>query len=300
MITSRNIGIFVLVVLFLFFSSIFTIQEGHQGLLLRLGKFVNDGNGNPLVLKPGLHFKWPLIDSAKIFDTRLQTLSVDSSRMMTSEKKDVIVDYYVKWQINHLPIFYTHTGGSEYNANVLLQQKLNDNLREQIGQRTIKQIISDQHSQILSALTQQADKSAQSLGIQIIDVRLKSIELPPSVSESVYQRMRSEQERIATQNRSLGKADAEIIKAKADAQVTITLATANEQAAQIRAAGQAQAAAIYADAYNKDPQFFTFYRSIMAFKEAFDNKKDFLVLSPRSEFFKYFESPNGKAPNVKP
>ncbi len=288
------IGLFVLLLLY---SSMYVVQEGQQAMLLQLGNIVTNQKAKlPYIMGPGLHFKLPLINSVKIFDTRLQTLDIKSSRIVTAEQKDLIVDYYVKWRINNLALYFTRTGGNEHQANLLLEQQLNDNLRAQFGRRTINDVVSNDRSTIMDSLGKLANDSAQSLGISVIDVRIKRIDLPNEVQNAVFDRMRTERERVATEHRFNGKAQAEAIRANADANATLTVATAKTEAAQIRSLGEAQAAKIYSEAYSQDPAFYQFYRSLEAYKKIFSsNQNNMLVLKPGSEFFKYFNNENGSS-----
>ncbi len=274
----------------IFYSSIYVVNEGEQALLLSLGEISTHANGQADIELPGLHFKWPLLNQAKIFDTRLQNLSVDSSRILTQDQKNVLVDYYAKWQINNLPLYYTRTGGDADIARDLLQQKINDDLRVEFGSRTLDAIITDERNAITQSLQTQTSLSAKDLGINVIDVRIKGIDLPTDISNSVYENMKTKRESVATQYRSNGQAEAQAIRANADATVTITIAKANEQAANIRGQADATAAKIYADAYNKDPAFYAFYRSLSVFQNSFTNKNDILILKPDDSFFKYFNT----------
>jgi membrane protease subunit HflC len=199
----------------------------------------------------------------------------------------------VKWRIENLATFYTRTGGDVTRAEILLQQQVNNSLRAQFGQRTISEVVSDDRSQIMDNLRQQADQSAKPLGIDVIDVRIKAIDLPQEVSSAVFARMRAERQRVAAEHRAGGQSLAEVIRAKADADVTVTIAKAVEQAAQLRASGDQAAAQVYAKAYSQSPEFYAFYRSLLAYQNTFSNKNDVLVLGPNSEFFKYLN-------NVKP
>lgn len=220
-----------LAILLLVFTSIFTVREGHEGLLLRLGKLARDSStGEPKVFAPGLHFKVPFINQAKVFDTRLQTLDIQSSRIVTEEKKDVLVDYFVKWRIKDLPLYYTRTGGNVSQTQILLEQQLNDGLRAQFGQRNISEVVSGERTDIMAILQEQANRSAQPLGVEVVDVRIKRIDLPAEVSTAVFERMRTERQRIANQHRAEGKSAAEAIKANADAGVTVILAKARRAA----------------------------------------------------------------------
>ena len=285
------LGIIILVTLY---TGLFTVTEGQQALVLRLGNLQMNAQNQPKVFNPGLHVKIPFITSVLRFDTRIQTLEIESSRIVTAEKKDVIVDYYVKWRITNLANFYTSTSGDISRAEVLLQQQVNNGLRAQFGQRTIPEVVSDDRSKIMSTLRTQADTSATPLGIDVIDVRIKAIDLPAEVSAAVFSRMRAERQRVASEHRANGKSIAEAIRAKADADVTVILATAKQQAALERATGQKKAAEIYADAYSKNPSFYAFYRSLLAYQDTFNSKEDIMVLGPNSEFFKYMNKPDNK------
>ena len=282
-----------LIGLSLAFSTFYTIDEGHHALLLRLGAIVKDSKTNQAAIKaPGLHFKIPVVNSVRIFDTRMQTLDIESSRVVTAEKKDVMVDFYAKWRIDDLALYFTRTSGNPLQAQTLLRQRLNDALRAEFGKRDIHEVVSGERINIMKLLQDQANKNAKELGIKVIDVRIKRIDLPAEVSAAVYDRMRAERERVATEHRATGKAEAEAIRATADAQVTVILATAERDSKKARGTGDAKAAKIYADTYNKDKDFYAFYRSLNAYEHSFSNKNDILVLKPDSDFFKYFNKPN--------
>lgn len=297
--------IMVLVVLFVGISSIFTVKEGQQAVVLRFGKMVLNAQGQPEVVEPGLHVKVPLIDQVRKFDVRLHTLDVATSneyadargapRIMTAEQKEVIADYYVKWRINDLPLYYTRTGGGiEAQAEKLLRRQLDNALRAEFGRRTISEVVSDDRDDIMNSLRAEANKSAENLGLTVIDVRIKRIDLPEDVSGAVYARMRAEREQAARKIRSEGQADAEALRAQADAEALVTVATAQAEANTVRAQGDAVAAKIYADAYNKDKDFYAFYRSLLAYKSSFKNKQDFMLINPNSQFFKYFNDAKGQ------
>jgi membrane protease subunit HflC len=287
--TKQILLIVFLLVLVIAYDSFYTVVQGEQALILRLGKFITDGNGQPVIHNPGLHFKMPLLDQVNYFDMRLQTLSVDSSRILTNEQKYVIVDYYAKWRIKDIALYYTRTGGDPDQARTLLQQKINDSLRAEFGRRNLTDVIADARANIMQHLQTETNTSAQELGIDVIDVRIKRIDLPAEVSASVFDRMRAERELVATKHRSDGKATAEQIQAQADAQASVIIATAQANAAKVRAEGEAQAAKIYADAYKQDANFYAFYRSLQAYQAVFNNKEDnIMVLKPEGEFFKYF------------
>lgn len=284
------IGILAFFLLVVLLSSLFTITQGEKGLLLRLGRLVEMGKtGQPRVLEPGLHLKTPFIEAVRIFDTRLQTLDIKSSRIVTKEKKDVIVDYFVKWRIEDLARYYKATGGNAYKAETLLEQQLNTYIRAEFGKRFITDLVSGGRDDVMDVLREKAQQQAGQLGVTVIDVRIKGIDLPESTSNSVYQLMRAEMQKIANRHRADGKAVAEAIQASADAEVTVLLAKANSDGQEIKARGQAEAASIYADAFNKNKAFFAFYRSLKAYEASFNDKSDLLILDQSSAFFDFFK-----------
>jgi membrane protease subunit HflC len=276
-------------VLFLF-AFMFTVTEGQQGIILRLGRLINEGTTDKVkVLHPGLHFKVPFIENVRIFDTRIQTMDIKSTRIVTKEKKDVMVDYYVKWQIADLAKYFKSTGGSEFKAEILLEQQLNTLLRAQFGKRTIPEVVSDGRDDIMALLRAAAEKQAGELGINVVDVRIKGIELPSNTSNAIYQRMRMDMLKIANKHRADGQAIAEQIQAKADADVIVLLAKTKSEAQKVRAIGQAKAALIYVQAYSQNKEFFNLYRSLLAYEGSFRSKKNILVLDQSSAFFDYFK-----------
>mgnify|MGYP000120816252 CR=1 FL=1 len=283
------IFIVIIVVLLVLYNSMFVVTQGEHAIILHLGKIVQS-EGKAKVYGPGLHFKTPFINTVKPFDTRIQTLVEKSSRMLTKEQKYLLVDYYVKWRIENIAKYYTTTGGYEQRAEQLLSQKVNDSMRAEFGNRNISDIIADQRLSIMHILKKKANETSQELGIKVIDVRINAIDLPTDVSSSVFARMQSEREQVAAKRRSDGKAVAEAIRANADAQVTILIAKAKESAATVRAKGQSLAAKIYANNYSKDPEFYGFYRSLEAYQNTFNNKRDVIVLTPNSQFFHYFKT----------
>ena len=289
---ASNLVITTILVFFLIFGStaLFTIKQGQHSIVLRLGRLVLDPQTNAcLVLGPGLHMKWPLVDSVRIFDTRIQTLDIKSSRLVTKEKKDVIVDYYVKWRIEDLAQYFKSTGGNEFKAETLLEQQLNTSLRAQFGKRTISDVVSGGRDDVMDVLRERAEEQAAQLGVHVVDVRIKGIELPANTSNAIYQRMRADMQKIANHHRADGQAKAEAIQAEADAKVTILLAQARSDGQVVRAQGQAKAAAIYAQAFGQNKEFFAFYRSLKAYQGSFNSKNDILVLDQSSAFFDYFK-----------
>lgn len=288
--TKTSLGILVFLALILFFTSVFTVTQGQQGIILRLGRLVKDTETDKVkVLNPGLHFKTPFIENVRIFDTRIQTMDIKSTRIVTKEKKDVMVDYYVKWQIADLAQYFKSTGGNEFKAETLLEQQLNTLLRAQFGKRTISDAVSGGRDDVMELLRKAAEKQAGELGINVVDVRIKGIELPANTSNAIYQRMRADMQKIANRHRADGQAAAEEIQAKADANVIVLLAKTKSNAQRARAVGQAEAAAIYAKAYSQNKEFFALYRSLIAYEGSFQSKKDILVLDQSSSFFDYFK-----------
>lgn len=287
-------GIILTVVLFMLYTTAYTVHQGQRALLLRLGKIItNPVSGQPYVIGPGLHFKWPFVNQVHHFDVRLQTLSVSSSRILTEEQKYVLVDYYAKWRIENLALYYTRTGGFASRAQTLLQQQINDALRAAFGTRSINEVVSGERINIMGILRDAANKSARNLGIKVIDVRIKRIDLPKEVSHSVFARMRAQREQVATQHRANGRAKAEAIRATAEANATVMVAKAKAQAAVVRAMGTNEAANVYAQAYQKDPEFYAFLRSMQAYKQTFNRPEDLIVLRPDDQFFNYFVSAKG-------
>lgn len=286
------IAVLIFVGILLLLAGLFIVREGQSALVLRLGRLVmNEDRQMAKILNPGLHIKIPLIENTRIFDTRIQTLDIKSSRIVTREKKDVIVDYYVKWQIRDLAKYFTSTSGNAFKAQTLLEQQLNTSLRAEFGKRTIPDLVSGGRDDIMEVLRTKAEQQAQQLGIRVVDVRIKGIELPENTSNAIYQRMRADMQKIANAHRADGNAAAEEIQAVADAQVTVLLAKARNEAQLIRANAQAEAALTYATAFSKDESFFDFYRSLMAYKMSFANKQDVFVLAPNTAFFDYFKKP---------
>lgn len=281
------------IVLLLGLSSLYVVNQGQHALLLRLGRLVKDDQGNPVNIGPGLHVKYPFINTVRIFDTRLQTLDIKSTaRVVTKEKKDVIVDYYVKWRINDLARYYRTTSGNEFNAQSLLEQVLNASLRDEFGKRSIHELVSGERDDVMEILQKNAGENAKNLGIEVVDVRIKGIDFPSTISENIYQRMRADMEKIANRHRADGKGEAEAIRAEADRKVVVILATAKSDGDKIRAKGQAIAAKIYAEAYKQAPDFFAFYRSLLAYQNTFSNKNDILILNQKGQFFDYFNQSN--------
>lgn len=285
----NNVLMIVIALVFLSFFSFYTVKETERGLVLTLGRIVED-NGTAKVMQPGLHIKWPFISTVVEFDNRIQTLDIEDSRIVTSEKKDVIVSSFVKWRIQDFSHFYKATSGVFARADSLLDQKVNDGLRAQFGRSTIREVVSENRDEIMKSLSSEINDSAQSLGIEVIDVRIKRIDLPDEVSASVFERMRAERQQVAAEHRADGEKVSETIRAQADEQVRILVATAENEGRIIRGNADAAVAGLYGKSYGQDPEFYAFYRSLSAYENTFINKDDIFVLSPESEFFKYFDT----------
>ena len=271
----------------LIYASTFVVNEWESAIKLRLGEIVGSE------YSPGLHFKVPVLNDVKKFDRRIQTLDTAPQRFLTIEKKDVIVDSYAKWRIANPAQYYRATGGNVGRTSRLLSERINTSLRDEFGKRTIQEVVSEDRQELMTELSKAIDLNAAELGVEVVDVRVKKIDLPPEVSESVYSRMRAERERVASDLRAKGNEAAERIQADADRQRTVTLAEAYKESEQLRGAGDAKASEIYAKAYSQDPDFFAFYRSLNAYRGAFGAGGDMMVLQPDSEFFRFFREPSG-------
>ena len=283
----------IIVVLALFLVStnaFFIISELECAVLLRFGQVINSG------VKPGLHIKIPFVDKVRIFDARLQSLNLPSSRFLTQEKKALIVDAYVKWRIFDVERYYKATSGDSLRASTLLSQRVESRLRDKVGSLTLTDVVSGQRDEIMIDITIHVSKVAKkNLGIEVVDVRIKQIDLPNSVSESVFSRMASEREKEAREYRARGKESAEVIQANADKQRQILLADAQKESDILRGQGEAEAAKIYAEAYGKNIQFYSFYQSLNAYRSSFNKRSDLLVLDADHDFLKYFKFDNGEA-----
>ena len=277
-----------LIGLILAYMSIFYVAENEKAIKFRLGEIVKSD------YQPGIHFKFPLINNVNTFDARVLTLNAKSERFLTSEKKNVIVDSFAKWRIANVGVFYTTVGGDEYQANLRLDQILKDAMRGEFGLRTIKQLISEDRGDLRQVLLNKLAPVAEEYGIELIDIRIKRLDLPNKVSTSVYRRMEAERERVAREFRSQGFEIAERIRAQADKEKEIILADAYRQAEKIGGRGDAKAAEIYANSYGKDEEFYAFYRSLSAYKKSLGKNGDIMVMEPDAEFFKYFKSQNGQ------
>jgi modulator of FtsH protease HflC len=265
--------------------SIFTVDQRKFAIVLQLGEI------KEVIAEPGLNFKWPLIQNVRYFEKRILTYdSPEPERFITSEKKPVLVDAFVKWRIIDAKQYYISVQGDETRAHIRLSQTVNAGLREEFGRRTVHEVVSGEREKIMDEVRIKADADARAIGVQIVDVRLKRVDLVQEVSESVYRRMETERKRVANELRSKGAADAEKIRADADRQREIIIAEAYRDAQRIKGEGDARATALYAQAFGQNPEFYSFYRSLEAYRASFRNKGDMLVIDPNSEFFKYLKS----------
>jgi len=268
-------------------SMVFTVGERERAIKLFLGEITE------AEYEPGLHFKMPFMETVYKFDGRILTLDVKPERVLTSEKKNVIVDSFIKWRIADSGTFYTRLRGSEANANNSLTQFVREGVKDAFGRRTIREVVSSARSSLREEIQASVDLQAENLGIKIVDVRIKKVELPDDVRESVYQRMEKGRAKIAREIRSEGEESAKKIRASADRSREELLANAYSTAEQTRGNGDAESARVYAEAYSQNPEFYSLYRSLSAYRSAFSGGNDVLVLKPDSEFFKYFNGPLG-------
>jgi membrane protease subunit HflC len=280
------IVITALVILVTMVMTAFTVDQRQAAIRFRLGEVVD------VHTKPGLYFKVPFIENIRIYDTRIQTLDTkDAERIQTSEKNNVLVDSFVKYRIIDVKQFFVSTRGDLAAAEVRLAQSINNDLRDEVSQRTLAEVISGEREKIMENLRTKADKDARSIGIEVLDVRLKRVDLVPEISDDVYKRMDSERKRVANELRATGSGEADKIKADAERQRTVILAEAYRDAQKTKGEGDAQAARIYGQAFGRNAEFYSFYRSMEAYRESFRNKSDVMVIDPSSDFFKYMRNP---------
>ncbi|CAJ0990775.1 protease modulator HflC [Pantoea sp. Nvir] len=320
----------IIVVMVSLYASLFVVQEGERGIMLRFGKVLRDGENKPQVYAPGLHMKIPFIETVKALDARIQTMDNQADRFVTKEKKDLIVDSYIKWCISDFSRYYLATGGGDVShAEVLLKRKFSDRLRSEMGRLDVKDVVTDSRGRLTTdvrdALNTGSDDEVQTLeateaianavasfehntqsnggapinpnsmtalGIRVVDVRIKQINLPTEVSEAIYNRMRAEREAVARSQRSQGQEEAEKLRAQADYQVSRTLAEAQRTALIMRGEGDAEAANLFAGTFGQDPDFYAFIRSLGAYENSFSNNQDVMVINPDSAFFRYMQMPS--------
>ncbi|HEY7656926.1 MAG TPA: protease modulator HflC [Burkholderiales bacterium] len=275
----------MLIVLVIGAMSLFVVDQRQNAIVFRLGEVVDVRKA------PGLYFKIPLVDNVRYFDVRILTIdTAEPERFLTSEKKNVLVDLFVKWRITDVRQYYVSVGGNESFAQTRLLQTINDGLRAEFGNRTVHEVVSGERDKIMDLMREKANDDALKIGVEVLDVRLKRVDLPQEVSVDVYRRMEAERKRVANELRSTGAAESERIRAEADKQREVIVAQAYRDAQRIKGEGDARATAIYARAYEQNPEFYAFYRSLEAYRASFRGRNDVLVLEPNSEFFKYLRS----------
>jgi len=284
----NSLKIIVPLVAVLLWLSIFTVDERQEAILFQFGEIIEAD------YEPGIHFKIPFVNNVRKFDNRILTIDQKPERFLTQEKKDLIVDSYVKWRIKDVVQYFKTTQGDELTAGRLLYENINNGLRNEFGKRTIQEVISGDRTQIMGVMTEQAAERAKSLGIEVVDVRVKKVDYPERVSNSVFQRMRAEREREARDFRSKGHEASERIQADADRQRSVLIAEAYRDSEIARGEGDARATEIYAKAFSKDQEFYKFYRSITAYTKNFSSAGDVILLQPDSDYFRYFKDPSGK------
>jgi len=284
---NRNVISLVVATLFaliLLLGSVYTVDQRQSAIVFQLGEVVST------VEEPGLHFKLPLVQNVRFYDRRILTLDApEPERFITSEKKNVLVDSYVKWRIKDVRQFYISVNGDETRAATRLSQTINSSLRDEFGSRTVRDVVSGERDKITVAMRETANAEAQKIGVEVVDVRIKRVELPVEVSESVFRRMEAERKRVANELRSTGSAESERIRADADKQREVILAEAYREAQRIKGLGDARATEIYGRAYSADPDFYAFYRSLEAYRSSFKDRSDVLVLDPSSDFFRFMK-----------
>lgn len=279
------LGALIAMTLVVLAMSIFTVDQRQYALVFQLGEVKR------VVAEPGLYFKLPMVQNVRYFEKRIITLdNAEPERFITSEKKNVLVDSYIKWRIVDPKLYYISVSGDESRAKTRLNQTVNAGLREEFGKRTVHDVVSGEREKIMNQMREKADADARKIGIQIVDVRLKRVELPTEVSDAVYRRMEAERKRVANELRSEGSAEAEKIRADADRQREIIVAEAYRDAQKIKGEGDAKSTVIYSQAFGQNAEFYAFYRSLEAYRGSFKSKSDVLVVEPNSDFFKYMKS----------
>ncbi len=286
------IGAILLLAAVLASTALFTVDQREYAIVFQLGEV------KKVISEPGLNAKMPLFQNVRYFDKRILTMdTAEPERFITSEKKNVLVDLFFKWRIVDPRLYYESVAGDEARARTRLSQTVNAGLREEFGKRTVHDVVSGARDQIMEDMRTKADQDARKIGVQILDVRIKRVDLPVEVSDSVYRRMEAERKRVANELRSQGAAEAEKIRADADRQREVIVAEAYRDAQQIKGEGDAKATAVYAEAFGQNPEFYSFYRSLEAYRGSFDGKDDMLVLDPSSDFFRYMKSSGGARRN---
>ena len=274
-------------------SALFTVDQRQNAIVFQLGEV------KEVIVKPGLHFKWPLIQNVRLFDMRILTFDdAEPLRFLTQGNRPVLVDSFVKWRIADVKQYYVSVQGDEFRAQTRIKQTVSGTLRDEFGVRGLHEVVSGEREQIMSKVREKVDLDLKRIGVEIIDVRLKRVDLPQDVSESVYRRMEAERKRIANELRSTGAAEAEKIRADAERQREVILAEAYRDAQRVRGEGDAKSASIYAAAFNQNPEFYAFYRSMEAYRSTFRGRNDIMLLEPNSDFLRYFRDSLGR--NITP
>jgi len=280
----------VVLVMLLASGSLFTVDQRQNAIVFQLGEV------KEVITRAGLHFKWPLIQNVQVFDMRILTFDdAEPQRFLTSGNRPVLVDSFVKWRISDVSLYYISVQGDEVRAMTRIRQTIAGSLREEFGVRTLHDVVSGQREDIMSRVRTKTDQDLKRIGVEVVDVRLKRVDLPQEVSESVFGRMQAERKRIANELRSTGGAEAERIRADADRQREIITAEAYRDAQRIKGEGDAKSSAIYAGAFSQNPEFYAFYRSMEAYRSSFRGKNDLLLLEPTSDFFRYLKDSQGRA-----
>ncbi|MBK8454924.1 MAG: protease modulator HflC [Thiofilum sp.] len=288
--TLKMIGAALGILIIVLYTMAYTVDQRERAIKFRFREIVESN------IEPGLHFRFPLIEQVAYFPAQILSLESSSERFLTSEKKYVQVDFFVKWRIEDVGKFYRSTGGGRMqDATNRLEDIMKDGLRNEFSKRTIEEALSAQRAQIMQGLKTKSNDAAQELGIEVVDVRVSKIDFPDQVSESVYERMRSERKRVAQDFRSRGKEEAEKIQAAADRESTIILAQAYRDAERVRGEGDAKAAEIYAKAYQADAAFYSFYRSLQAYRSSLGDNSSTMILDPNADFFRYLKQPQSNA-----
>lgn len=279
-----NILAGAIALLILLSLSMYVVDQRKTAIVFQLGEVV------AVKTKPGLYFKIPLMQNVRFFDARIQTLDMpEAERFITAEKKNMMVDAFIKWRIADVKQYYISVGGDETRAQTRLMQTVNAVMREEFGKHTIHEVIAEDREQIMQTLREKTNADASKIGVEVLDVRLKRVDFPQEISDSVYRRMEAERKSAANELRATGNAESEQIRADADRQRQVILADAYRDAQRIKGEGDAKAAAIYAGAFGRNPEFFEFYRSLEAYKQSFKSKNDMMVIDPSSAFFKYLK-----------
>lgn len=287
-------GFLLAIVILVASSSVFIVKEQQKGFILRFSQVLKDNEGKPVVYEPGLHFKYPLTDRIQKLDSRIQTFDGRADRITTADKTDLIVDTYVKWRISDFGQFYLRTQGSVERANGFVDRFVDASTRAQFGTRDIEQLIYKDRDETIKAIKAEVAEKTPEFGIEIVDIQVKKVNYPDEIREKVFQEMISERKEFANANRAEGRKEEEKIKADTDSKEKIIIAEADRTSREIRGQADAEAARIYAETYNKNPEFYAFLRSLDAYKASFKDTGDVMVIKPDSEFFRYFKDSKGK------